>query len=358
MIAAYYTGSPIQFFGTHSNMANEKLHWEDFEIGKTFPFGRKEVSKEEIITFAGEFDPQPFHLDEAAAKKSLLGGLAASGWHSCAMLMRMVCDSYLLNATSLGSPGMIEVKWLAPVRPDDILTARYTCLDRGTSVSRPEIGRARMYYEMLNQAGHIVMTWDLIQLFARRSPESGHVQEKAPLKIRENASDVTRRPGDHKIKYFEDVELGDELELGAVEFSADIIKEFANAYDPQRFHVDEIAAKDSLFGALCASGWHTAAIWMQQMVRYCLRAAHRLRAEGQPVPQIGPSPGFKDMRWLKPVYAGDVITFRSWAERKVDVTSKPNWGLLIISNEGCNQNNELVFTFTGQVFLERRTPIV
>lgn len=147
----------------------EMIYWEDFEVGRTVPLGAKPVTRQEIIAFATEFDPQPFHLDEAAARDTPLGGLAASGWHSCAMLMRMICDGFLVNSSSLGSPGLDEVKWLAPVRPGDVLEARYTCLESRPSGSRPNVGICRLHYEVLNQHGQAVMTWDCTQLFGRRS---------------------------------------------------------------------------------------------------------------------------------------------------------------------------------------------
>lgn len=147
------------------------LHWEDVIVGQTVAFGRKRVTKDEIIGFARAFDPQPFHIDEAAAEASMIGRLCASGWHSCAMLMRMLVDDVLANAAGLGSPGMDEVKWLKPVFPGDELTARYTCTSKRVLKSRPGVGICQMLFEMLNQNGEVVMTWDVAQLFRLRAPE-------------------------------------------------------------------------------------------------------------------------------------------------------------------------------------------
>ena len=156
-----------------AEQAADKIYWEDFEVGRTVTLGQKHVTREEIIAFATEFDPQPFHLDETAAKDTPLGGLAASGWHSCAILMRMICDGYLVNSSSLGSPGLEEVKWLAPVRPGDVLEARYTCHEARASESRPDFGICRMHYEVFNQFGRPVMTWDCTQFFGRRQSGDG-----------------------------------------------------------------------------------------------------------------------------------------------------------------------------------------
>lgn len=152
--------------------ASKTQYWDDVTVGKTVPFGRYVVSKEEIIAFARAFDPQPFHLDEEAAKSSLIGRLCASGWHSCAMLMRMLADDVLANAASLGSPGLEEVKWLKPVFPGDELTARYTCTSKRVLKSRPGVGICQILFEMLNQHGEVVMTWNAAQLLRVRNPEN------------------------------------------------------------------------------------------------------------------------------------------------------------------------------------------
>ena len=115
-------------------------YWEDFHVGEVEQIGRRLVDKAEVIAFATQFDPQPFHIDEAAAKRSMYGGLIASGWHTCAMVMRMMCDAYLAQAASVGSPGIDHLKWLKPVRPGDIISARRTTLETRASKSKPDIG--------------------------------------------------------------------------------------------------------------------------------------------------------------------------------------------------------------------------
>jgi len=136
-------------------------YWEDFEPGKTVTFGRYEVKKEEVLAFAREFDAQPFHLDEEIAKQSVFGGLAASGWHSCAMFMRMVYDEILRPAASLGSPGLEECCWLRPVFPGDTLSGRFTCRDKRVSKSMPGVGLVNAHYELINQHGEVVLTWQV-----------------------------------------------------------------------------------------------------------------------------------------------------------------------------------------------------
>jgi acyl dehydratase len=146
------------------------VHWEDVPVGEPVTFGHKAVTREEIIEFAGAFDPQPFHLDDEAAATSVIGSLCASGWHSCAMMMRMVADDVLNKSASLGSPGMEEVKWLKPVFPGDELSGRHTCLSKRVLSSRPDVGLCRMLFEMLNQQSEVVMTWNTSQFFRVRDP--------------------------------------------------------------------------------------------------------------------------------------------------------------------------------------------
>jgi acyl dehydratase len=113
-----------------------KAYWEDFTAGSVTDYGPRLVTREEIIAFAAEFDPQPMHLDEDAARLSMLGGLAASGWHSCCLLMRMMTDGFLLDSSSMGAPGVDEVRWLKPVRPGDRLTLRVQVMETRASKSR------------------------------------------------------------------------------------------------------------------------------------------------------------------------------------------------------------------------------
>ena len=118
-------------------MSEPKIYWEDVESGTVSIYGPRLVTREEIVAFAAEFDPQPMHLDEAAASATALGGLGASGWHTCCLLMRMIADGFLLNASSMGAPGVDEVRWLKPLRPGTRIRIRSTVLDKRASNSRP-----------------------------------------------------------------------------------------------------------------------------------------------------------------------------------------------------------------------------
>lgn len=147
-----------------------KLHFEDFTPGQTIEHGPRLVTREEIIAFAAQYDPQPMHLDEEAGRNSMLGGLSASGWHTSSIMMRMICDSFMLSSSSMGAGGVEEVKWLRPVRPDDKLTLRTTVLDARRSRSRPEMGIVRLQYELFNQHGDCVMIMTVPTMFGTRNP--------------------------------------------------------------------------------------------------------------------------------------------------------------------------------------------
>jgi acyl dehydratase len=145
-----------------------RFYWEDFVVGRTREFGHYLVTRSAVLEFAREFDPQPFHIDDDAARQSLFGKLAASGWHTCAMAMRMLCDGYLLESASLGSPGIEHLTWPHPVFPGDTLSMRSTVLASRPLASRPTVGLVRSRSEMLNQDEQIVLTMEGAGFFRRR----------------------------------------------------------------------------------------------------------------------------------------------------------------------------------------------
>jgi acyl dehydratase len=150
-------------------MTAAKYYWEDFKPGDAFPMGERLIDRDEVMAFARDFDPQPFHIDEEAARRSMYGGLIASGWHTVAMVMRMMCESYLNQSASLGSPGVDNVRWLKPVRPGDTIRAQRTVLESRASQSRPEMGLVKTRWEVFNQDGELVMTMEGYGMFQRRS---------------------------------------------------------------------------------------------------------------------------------------------------------------------------------------------
>jgi acyl dehydratase len=156
------------------------------------------------------------------------------------------------------------------------------------------------------------------------------------------------------MNFFEDIALGERRTIGRHTFTTEEIKRFAGAFDPQPFHVDERQAQQSHFGGLIASGWHTLAVWMRLNIREIQRLDGELVEAGLAVARLGPSPGFDELKWIRPVYAGDTVNFESEVIAKKASRSRPEWGLITFRNGGRNQHGDEVISFVGHVFVERR----
>jgi len=158
------------------------------------------------------------------------------------------------------------------------------------------------------------------------------------------------------MKFFEDTQIGETSGVGQHTFTAEDIKSFAARFDPQPFHLDEEAAARSHFKKLCASGWHTVCVRMRLLVESKRREDERSLARGEPVGTLGPSPGFRDLKWLKPVYVGDTISYQTEVLEMRPLQSRPKWGLVTSLNTGKNQHGDLVMSFVSTAFVERRSP--
>lgn len=149
-------------------MATPKFYFEDFVVGTTVAVGSYRITEEEIIAFATQFDPQPFHVDKAAAAHSIFGGIVASGWHICCIMMRLLVDNVVTNSASLGSPGMDEVRWIKPVRGGDTLSMTTTILEVKPSTSKADRGVVWIEWRATNQHGELVTTVKAMGMFLRR----------------------------------------------------------------------------------------------------------------------------------------------------------------------------------------------
>ena len=146
---------------------SDLIHFEDVTVGDTHRFGRYEVTREEIIEYARQFDPQPFHVDEEAAKASMFGGLIASGWHTGAMLMRMICDHAIPGSATTGALGFDDLKWLKPVRAGDVLTVESEVREK-VEGRRPDRGTVKIESRVINQHGEVVMSLVSLVIYLRR----------------------------------------------------------------------------------------------------------------------------------------------------------------------------------------------
>ena len=149
-------------------MSRPETYFEDYVAGDVHEFGEVEVIESDVIEFAQRFDPQPFHIDHEAAAASHFGGIIASGFHTCSMMMRMLVDHYISAVSSMGSPGIDEVRWLEPVRPGDTLRCRATVTEARASSSRPDRGLVHSAIEVLNQEDKVVMSLRSVGFFAKR----------------------------------------------------------------------------------------------------------------------------------------------------------------------------------------------
>jgi acyl dehydratase len=154
--------------------------------------------------------------------------------------------------------------------------------------------------------------------------------------------------------FFEDIQVGQRREIGSFTFTPELIKTFAAQFDPQPFHLDEEAGRRSLFGGLAASGWHVGSVCMKLLVADGQRQAAEAAARGEPVAVWGPSPGFRDLRWLRPVLAGDVISYASEVESMRTSEKRPEWGIVQVRNSGTNQRGEPAFSLLATAFAPRR----
>jgi len=145
-----------------------ELYLDDLSVGPLGEYGSHTITRDEIIAFAREYDPQLFHLDDAAAKRSIYGGLIASGWQTVSLSQRLVVDGFLGRAAGLGSPGVDQLRWLRPVRPGDTLSVRVEIVEVRPSRSKPDRGSVRLKYETLNQDREVVLELTCTVMFARR----------------------------------------------------------------------------------------------------------------------------------------------------------------------------------------------
>jgi acyl dehydratase len=150
------------------DVASNLIWWEDFKVGSRAELGRHTFSEEEILAFGRQFDPQPFHTDKITAQNTVFGGLIASGWHTCAVGMRLMCEGYINKTVGLGSPGIDNIRWLKPVRPGDTLAYHRVVLESRAASTRKGAGLVKHRWEAVNQHGELVLTMEGWGLFGRK----------------------------------------------------------------------------------------------------------------------------------------------------------------------------------------------
>lgn len=331
---------------------DRRLHWEDFTLGTSVDFGETLVTADDIIAFANTYDPQAEHLGKVPESE-----MTASDWHSCAMLMRMMCDDFLCRAAGAGAPGVEHVKWYGVVRPGDVLRVRRTPIETRASKSRPRVGIVRMLLDVFNQRGEKVLSWLPVQLYDRRDP-SAEPEPSAAISLQEDSETPCRTPPEkshRRVGGFEDITIDEELALGQHTFSTDDMLGFATRFNPQYFHADEAAAKASLYGGLIASGWHSAAVWNRLFVtkRHEFGATAGSGSSRDHGTRFGPSIAVLDMKWPNPIRPNDTISYRSRILEKSEHADYPAWGLVTSLNQGVNQRGDIVLNLHHKAWVER-----
>lgn len=312
----------------------------------TFSLPSLDVSHDDMVAFARTFDPQPFHIDEYAAQHTLLGGLSASAWYTCARISGLV--DVALRDLGLGSElaGVEQILLTAPVRAGDRLSGRIHL----TTVVPCACGEAACQgrVDVRNQRGDLVMRM-ILDLIVRQSAVSGATVSdgcrlRTPRSVR-----VDRIPREDVIRHFEEIGVGDEAVLGPYSFDAIRVDTFCTLTCNEQEHSGRSVGP----WPLKVPNWHLPAAWMKCMIRYYEDEAARFAAQGLAVPRLGPAAGVKHLRWSRPVHIGETIVFRAWAERKMSIASQKDWGLLVVGAEGIDSGGNVVVSFCPQMLIER-----
>lgn len=302
------------------------------------------LPREQMLAFAESFDPQPFHLNEAAAANTLLGGLAASAWYVCAKIndaLRAELDRRYMRAEIAGAEQIIL---FSPIRADDVLSSAVrigseklcACGGHGTDIS----------VDVVIAGGDCVARMQL-SFITSEIDEPGF---ESPARCSFRSGRKARNSVRHQIcaiPFFEQIEIGDEIDLGEYTFGPAEIEEFL-------IHTGDYGAgirREVSYSRVPA--WHVPAAWMQCMVRRYEAMTSRYKVGMEPYPRLGPAAGFKGLRWHRSVSIGEVIAFRGWAERKLVIPSQQDWGLLVVGAEGIDNKGNTVVSFYPQMLLER-----
>ena len=321
--------------------------FDDFTVGLSETYGPVEVTRDDIVAFAKAYDPQPFHLDEEAAKGTFVGTLIASGWHTCAVNMRLIADGFLLKAAAMGAPGIEEVKWLWPVHPGANLRSRMTVLEARPSRSRPEVGLVQFRFDVLDDADDVVLfqrNW--IMSRHRGAAFDGGGKPRLPASAARPPAEAAALPAGRGF-YLEDLVPGEVTELdGEVHGGRHrrLREKIRTAAVPRR---SRRGRKEPLRRPLRFRLAHGRGVDEADECPPGPRAAPRRPAPGRAPRIFGPSPGFRNLVWAKPVYAGDTIRYRSTIAGTRASASRPGWGLAFHRNNGVNQNGDEVLSFDG-----------
>lgn len=329
----------------------------DHSSAEFINLGRIQLTAEAVKEFAAAYDPQPQHIDEQAAAQTLLGGLVASGWQMCAVLMRQVESQLATMFPQIGVPSIDEIRWLKPIRPGEALDARFSRRSRCSCRACGDAGGWAIVAEVVDQTGDPILRMNSNVLLPPREAAPAGVWQSA-IRCAEHVKRkprVPRRPGGHLVRYFEEVELGDEIELGSFDFTPSAVASYSRMIQSACGDGDPHSPSPETLRGSAVSNWHVIAAWMRKVIDYYQNEADWLASQSRPVPVLGPAAGARSLSWCKPVRAGETIAFSSWAEHKIEIGTSSDWGLLVAGAEGVNQDGEVVVSFYPLFLLQKKT---
>lgn len=297
---------------------SEHLFFEDFPVGATREFCHYGLTRAQIEAYAADFDSL------LGSRRNAAGALTASPWQSPALLMRLNYDGWMNEAAARGAPGVDEARWLRPLTAGETLSARYTVRNARVSRSKPHLGLVQFFYELLGDDHAPVFSQlnsVMIELRSPQQPDTDTTADGAP-RNRETSTAVEESAA---------------IALGTVDFAADEVTAFARTYDPQPFHVDAAAAKAGPFGALAASGWHTAAGWARAYA-----TSVKAGTPGLPTPER--LLWLRPLLWRRPVFAGNRIAFE-FVSGPIDRASEGD-SVMTAIGRGRDESGATIFEFT------------
>jgi acyl dehydratase len=324
--------------------------------GAVFVVSRVALTAEAIEEFAAAYDPQPQHLNDEAARLTPLQGQAASGWHTCALLMQQLQRQLERWSLYVEVPTFGDIRWLRPVRPNDILETTIRWRSKCGLPGCQSSGGWLVTIEVTNQAGEHVLRMNGNALIANDLSSVDVIRSRALGCARRliRAPRTVRRAGGHLVRYFEEVELGDEIALGSYDFTEAAMRSYTNIIDRLCEPSAPSPRVSRVLHADRVNSWHLIAAWMRGIVDYYQDECDWLQKRQQPIPILGPAAGVRSLSWCGPVNEGERITFTSWAEHKVNFGTSSGWGLLVAGAEGVNQNGDVVVSFYPQFLLQKQ----
>lgn len=332
-------------------------HFEDLAVGESFDLGSRTAIEDEALGFAREFDPQPFHLSSLAAERSMLGGLATSGWYTAAMLSRMLWNKWLRHVNGAGSSGAAKHAWSRPLYVGGTMYAQGTVTAMRESKTMPGVGfvEIALNARLGNNRKFCTARWT-IMVHRRAGPKPDFAERQRLYRTRKHdgiRSMADARAFGRDMLYLDLCRMGYPVFLGEVSASAEQMIRFSRAYNPQPFLTSEKAANKSHFGGLAASGWHSCGLVMRTYVDSRLRALDSLSEEERSTAAVSGGIGveFENLRFINPVRANETMAAYITPLERRKSRLRQRWDKLYMRAELRNASNQPVVQFYPTVYM-------